>query len=131
MRVYLSHSIRGIKGLKATKKDMEKNCRQAIRFTEELTKEFPIDFYVPGGSEVFVQRAFDKQFLSIDQILEIDCDIIDDCEVVIFYIPDGHISGGMQVEAYHAQLANKGIIIAGDFQIATKLLNAYLERKKK
>lgn len=131
MRIYISHSIRGIKGSAATIEDMQINCQQAVKFTEELTHEFPFDFYVPGGSEAFVQKAFDKQFLTIDQILEIDCDIIDGCELVIFFIPNGYFSSGMLVEVYHTQFANKGIVIAEDFEIAKTLLNAFLERKKR
>jgi len=100
MIVYLSHSIRGSKGEAATPLDMTRNCNEAIALGETLRKEFSsLEFYIPAYTEPFVQRAFQKGYLTINQILEIDCDIAAMCNAVIVHVPPGDtLQGGRLVE---------------------------------
>lgn len=109
MKIYLSHSIRGSAGKDATPTQMQLNCNTAIEIGKRLRKTFPnIDFYIPGESEPFVQRAFDKKYMNEKQILDVDCSIIDSCDAVIIYIPeDDELNGGRLVEYDYA--TSKGI----------------------
>lgn len=110
LRIYLSHPIRGKKGEKATKQDIDENIAIVRKQADELRSYFldwyrmdgwpDIYLYVPGEHDEFVQLAYDKGYLNIDQILEIDCDIVDTCDLVIGL--GKYVSSGMQVEYTHA-----------------------------
>ena len=104
MRIYCSHSIRGKYGKNATHAQMQINCAIIIGLVKQLRVTFPtVEFYIPAESEPFVQRAWDKHYLSEDQILEIDCMIIDDCDAVIVHVPEGdELQGGRKIEYDHA-----------------------------
>jgi len=102
-RVYLSHFIRGKSGKNATPEEMKTNCDAALEWAAELRKKFPmIDFYVPAEHEDFVSLAYSRNMLTEDQILAIDCSIIDRCDAVIFNNIDGYMSRGMLIERNHA-----------------------------
>lgn len=99
MQIYLSHSIRGRFGAAATKEQMDFNCEAALRFGRWVRKEFPqIDIYIPAESEPFVGAAYWHEFLSEEQILRVDCEILNTCDGMIVFAPDNFISKGMSVE---------------------------------
>jgi len=104
MIVYLSHSIRGSKGEAATPLDMKQNCDAAIVLGRALQKSFPsLEFYIPAYTEPFVQLAYQLGFMSIRDILGIDCDIISRCDAVIVYVPPGDtLQGGRLTEQDYA-----------------------------
>jgi len=104
MRVYCSHSIRGKYGKDATHVQMQANCDTIIGLVKQLRVIFPtIEFYIPAESEPFVQRASDKHYLTEHQILEIDCMIVDNCDAVIIYVPEGDkLQGGREIEFDYA-----------------------------
>ena len=115
IKVYISHSIRGKMGEKATVEYMEENNRKAIAFGETLGEEFSnIDFHVPGAYEGFVGPAYRKGHLTEKQILDVDCDIISNCNFIVVFAPDDFISKGMKVEIDYATLHNIPIIVAVD-----------------
>ena len=103
MRAYFSHCIRGAKGIDATKEDMDANCAAAIEAAEEMRADThgKLDIYVPAEHEDFVQIAYFEKYLNEQQILAIDCGIVDNCDCLIAYNPDC-ISRGMQVEIDYA-----------------------------
>ena len=103
MRAYFSHCIRGAKGTDATKEDMDANCAAAIEAAEEMRADThgKLDIYVPAEHEDFVQIAYFEKYLNEQQILAIDCGIVDNCDCLIAYNPDC-ISRGMQVEIDYA-----------------------------
>jgi hypothetical protein len=114
-RAYVSHSIRGKHGKDATDEQMEENNEKAKAFGRLLSKEFPtIDFYVPGEHDELVLIAYRKDYLTEEQILDVDCDIVSRCNFLIVYSPDDYISRGMQVEVDHAVRNNIPIISAID-----------------
>jgi hypothetical protein len=93
---YVSHRISG--GGKFSQKECEENCKKVIEFVNQLRKKYPqYYFYVPAESEPFVHNAYVMRLLNYDQIIEIDCAIILNCDAVIFYDPDG-FSEGMERE---------------------------------
>ena len=110
-RIYLSHWIRGPKGKNATKEEIQYNINKFIRIGQEIQAYlldwekmdgFPkMDLYIPAEHDEFVQIAFDRNYLKEEQILDVDCGIINGCNLVIVY-GDYKLSRGMQVEIEHA-----------------------------
>ena len=100
IRVYVSHSIRGKKGKDATHEDIRHSVDLAIVFGQALRRKFPgVYFYVPADHELPpVGNLLDKKYISIDQILEIDCDIVKKSHFVVAYSPAGYLSTGMKKE---------------------------------
>lgn len=104
MKVYLSHSIMGWKGLTATDEDMKANCIKAVEFGNQLRKKFPtLNLYLPAEHEEFVHKAYKFKLLTIEQILDIDCAIVGEQDFLIVYAPDAHLSSGMRTEIQYAQ----------------------------
>lgn len=102
---YLSHWICGSNGKNATQIQMQENCQKAINMAYTLNLIFPeLEIYCPGEHDEFVQHAYFDKLLTIDQILNIDCKIIDKRDLVIFYTPKltDSFSSGMQKELIEA-----------------------------
>ncbi len=113
MRYYLSHKIRGNAGSNASHDVQAKNCAEAIRVADILRGLFPkLELYVPAENEVFVRVAYDIGHLTIDEILDIDCKIIDHQDGLLVYVPDGDkLQGGREVEYLHAVTTGKRVCI--------------------
>lgn len=132
IKVYCSHSIQGRKGKKATHEDMVENNLKASTFGAILGCKFPhIDFYVPGDHDEFVMLAYESGILTIDQILEVDCKILSKRHILLNYIPDQYISGGMLKENMYAQENGIPILLAVDIDAAEKVLNRKLDDIKR
>lgn len=99
-RAYLSHAIRGKQGEGCTSDTQKKYCAAAIKLGNEIREACPwLDLYIPAEHENFVGKAYDKKYLDIPQILEIDCEIVKDCGVIVIYVPEGNeLQGGRLVE---------------------------------
>jgi len=114
MRVYFSHAIRGKAGSDASHDVQSVNCAvsrvMAGRINEMLNGD--VDFYIPAEHEDFVQRAYDCGYIKESEILDIDCQIIDDCDAVVVFIPDGDcLQGGRKVEYDHCVKTGKPVCI--------------------
>ncbi|HUW45777.1 MAG TPA: hypothetical protein VMW50_08275 [Dehalococcoidia bacterium] len=115
MKAYLSHPIRGFAGVHATPAMQRANCDRAKRLAKIIRAIRPdIGLYVPAESEDFISRAFDEGYLTIKQILAIDCQIVTASDLVIFYNFEGELSLGMKKEHDAASVANKQIMIVTD-----------------
>jgi nucleoside 2-deoxyribosyltransferase len=113
MRYYVSHSIRGKYGKDATPTQMKENCDRIIAIANEIRANLPIiELYVPAEHEDFVQLAYNLGYLTEQQILKIDCHIIDNCDggVLIFQPQDDPICGGRVVEWEHAIATSKPVL---------------------
>lgn len=131
MQFYLSHKIRGSSGEKATNVEQEKNCQEAVKIGEQIRKALPtIELYIPGEeTEQFVSIAYKKGYLNIEQILDIDCAIIDNSNGVLFYVPKGDtLQGGRLTEHVHAVKTRKPVYIFSDVQQAIVYLTKYIMR---
>jgi len=83
-----------------------------------------IEMYVPAESEEFVGRAYRAGYISEKQILEIDCQIIDSCDMVIVWIPEGDsLQGGRLVEYRHAVEVGIPVLIFSELEEAITLLS--------
>lgn len=131
-KIYISHPIQGKHGKNATDEEMKTNCQQAIEFGKVLRKRYPnVEFYIPAEYEDFVNRAYRLKFLSIRDILCVDCEIVKTCDAVLALAIDGILSNGMIEEISTAQSFNipvRVIIQANgkyhNFYIADNLLNS-------
>ena len=114
MKVYLSHSIRGKKGDAATNADMRECCNIAIAIGNRIRAEIEsLDLYIPGEHEFPpVGYLLKKGYITVEQILEIDNIIIDECEAVIIYVPtDDELQGGRKIEYDHAMNTDTPILV--------------------
>ncbi len=113
MRVYCAHSIQGKYGDNATETQIKENCDAIIVLANQFRKALPhMDFYVPAEHEDFVHRAYLWGYLTIPEILQIDCLIIDDCNVVIIFVPDGdELQGGRKIEYDYAVKKNIPVVV--------------------
>lgn len=115
IKAYVSHCIAGKYAEKATAEQKLANCDKAILFGKQLAKEFPnIDFYIPGKHEIFVIVAFRKNYLTLEQVLDIDCDIVSQCNFLVVFAPDDYISKGMRIEIDYAVENNIPVVVAVD-----------------
>jgi len=133
IKVYITHSIRGKKGMDATKEDMRRNNKLAILFGQSLRRKFPgIDFYVPGDHDEFVLIAYLKKYLDEKQILNVDCEIVEGCNFVLAYSPDGYLSRGMKIEIEYA--GEHGIPVVVIFKLdrtGENLINRQIQALKR
>ncbi len=114
VKVYMSHSIRGKKGLKATDADMRHNNDLAIIFGRSLRRRWPgVEFYVPGDHDEFVIIAYRAKYITEKQILVVDCEIVQGCNFMIAFSPDNYLSRGMKVEIEYANENGIPVIIVG------------------
>lgn len=122
VKFYLSHPIRGIKGKDATATDMKRNNDAAKAVAHYIRNNIAadIEIYVPAEHEDFVGRAYQKCYLTVKQILDIDCSIIDDCNVVLLFNPEDIIVAGCKIEKEHAEENNIPVMIG---RTAQDLLN--------
>lgn len=124
---YLSHAIRGSKGEAATTEDMVANDAKAKTVGNWLCLAFPeLELYVPGNHDEFVKIAYRKGYITIDQILDVDCDILLKRDLLIVHDHEHHISGGMQVEINAAEKAGMPMVIFNEIDdgILTRLHDA-------
>ncbi len=100
MRTYLSHSIRGKLGSKCSPDQLKKNCEAAKVIAQAIRNSCPwLDLYVPAEHETFVKKAYDKKYMTEKQVLDVDCDIIAECDILIIHVPAGdELQGGRLVE---------------------------------
>ena len=120
---YLSHHIRGPKGDQSTQEDRDNNredagvARQAIEWVHPK-----LNIYCPGEGDLWAGVAMRRGLLTIEQVLEIDCAIIDTMDCVLIYDRYNHMSGGMMVEKKHCCDTSKPFFYFRILNPATKVL---------
>lgn len=98
-QAYFSHPIRGGGYI-----PQEQNLKAAIFEANRLRMIYPtLDIYVPAEGEPFVGRAYKSEWLTEEQILDIDCRILEqDCSLLIIYPYMGQIGRGSFIELARA-----------------------------
>ena len=103
IKAYLSHPIRGSKGKDATDEEMKANLDDAIKICEQLRAGFPeLDIYCPAEKDEALAYLLKNNYVTVEQLLEADCSIIDRMDLVLYYTADVGLFGGMLVEHSHA-----------------------------
>ena len=115
-KAYLSHPIMGKQSRDATEEYIEVNNAKAA-FTGHLIRAAlpELDLHVPSDMEAFVHRAYKLGHMTIDQILDVDCNIITECDVLLVYDHEFHTSSGMQREIDHANSLGIPIVVFNSF----------------
>lgn len=121
---YLSHPIRGKKGGDATIEDIKLNCKKAIEFANRLRKDIPeLDLYVPAEHELPpVGYILRKGYMTVDQILDVDCEVLEERDLLIVYGSVGGRSSGMLKEINHAYDAAKPIATITDATFSSDIV---------
>ena len=127
MEVYLSHSIRGKLGNDSTPESLNKNCLAAIEVGNKIRLECPwANIYIPAEHESFIQKALDKKYITEKQILDVDCDIVAEQDILIIYVPESdELQGGRLVEH---DLASNECMPLGLFKTAKEAIRFLTER---
>lgn len=130
MKFYFSHPIRGSKGKDATTDDMRKNNEAAIKVANYLRihTTASVNIHVPAEMEEFVLTAFYLGILTEQQILAVDCKIIEGCDAVIIYTPGTYIGGGCKVELDYAIRHNKPVFIGENEEILLDMIAKFILR---
>ena len=129
IKVYVSHSIRGLKGSRATKKDMRFNCDRIKLLIGRVRECLPeVEFYVPGEQEEFVGLSYTTGQLNEKQILDIDCSIVKNCNAVAVFLPDedSELQGGRKIEADYALSEDIPVIEFASAGTLIRNLNRFL-----
>jgi hypothetical protein len=124
LTIYLSHPISG--GGTDNLIIQKKNCKKAIEFGEWFRKTWPeVHLYIPAESEPFVGNAYKYNFLTISQILDIDCLILADCNGILAFCPNGKESAGMSYEIDFAERVKIPVLKLTQHHLKNKPLLRY------
>jgi len=123
---YMSHNIRGQKGANATLEEMTFNNNKAIIIAKELRRLYPfLDIYVPAENGEFDIECFFRGYLTAEQILTVDCEILRKRDFLLVYNWEG-ISEGMDIEIKYAKKLGKKVIEFKYLGEAISKLNNFL-----
>jgi len=130
MKFYLSHPIRGEKGDKTTAEDIQRNNEAAITVANYIRKHIATDIniHVPAEMEGFVDLAYRMEILDVNDILAVDCKIIESCDAVLIYAPFGNVVSGCKVELDHALRCHKPVFIFEDAKTAVEMIAKFILR---
>jgi len=105
---YMSHAIRGRKGEDCPIEEIQENTQRAIKVGVGLQMYLnqmgiPIEIYIPGVHDEFVMYTYQDNLLTMKQILDIDCKILDKRDLLLVYTFDGWLGGGVGKEMKYAK----------------------------
>lgn len=133
VKAYYSASIRGRLGNHASDDDIRENTKLGIAHAAEIQARFGtmLDLYVPHAHDTIVQLLWRSGVITVDNILDADCAIIETCD---FMIVDGFHSDGVRVEIEYCEAAGTPIIYLsynsdGDDRNIHDLINRLLRKK--
>ena len=138
IKAYMSHPIRGAMKDKATEEYMKDNCEAAIVIAEQIRlymsvnyRDVDFELYVPAEHEAFVHRTFSLNMLKVQQILYIDCKIIEEDfnDLLLVFAPFGPPIEGCHVEFTHARKCGIDVIIFEGLIEFKDKIEPYLEAK--
>ena len=138
MNTYMSHPIRGSMKDKATEEFIKSNCNAAMIIAAQIRvymsvnyREVDFALYVPAEHEAFVHRSYLYGMLTVAQILEIDCKIIEEDfnDLLLIYAPYGPPVEGCHVELTHARKCEIDVVVFKDLAEFKDKMEAYLEAK--
>lgn len=130
LRVYCSHLIRGPEGDAASPETCNKNRVVAHNTAEHLRmflhdwsvyNGYPkVELYVPGEHDETIQLALDLGYMNIEEVLDIDCKILDRCNLLLVF--GKTVSKGMAVEINYA--AKVGIPVFAFTRLTGKVISS-------
>jgi hypothetical protein len=104
IKAYLSHPIRGVAGNNATDEVMTANNTKAKTMGNTLRLACPeLSLYIPAEMDEFLIPKGIRPVDIVEGLLALDCAIISASNLLLVYIHDGYVSGGMRREINHAE----------------------------
>ena len=105
VRAYLSHPVRGKSGNNATSREIEYNRQKGIVTSKILSICVPnLDIYCPGEHDEFPEAALYDHYLTLEDVLNIDCKILHKRDLLIVYDWQNFWSAGMMKEIVYATM---------------------------
>ncbi len=138
IKAYMGHPIRGPLKDKATHADMKASNEKAMVLAKGVRTYMGVNYpdadlelYVPAEHEDFVNRAFRNDMLTVQQILHIDCQIIEEefKDLLLVFAPFGPPVEGCSIELVHATKHGIPSIVFKDLEDFKDKMEAYLEAK--
>ena len=138
IKSYMSHPIRGALKDNATVESIKINNDAAMVIAGQIRtymsvnyREADFELYVPAEHEAFVHRTYSLDMLTVQQILYIDCKIIEEDfnDLLLIYAPFGPPIEGCHVELTHARKCKIDVIIFESLADFKDKMEAYLEAK--
>ena len=103
IRAYMSMPIRGKSGNNATSQEIEYNRQKGIVTSKILSICIPnLDIYCPGEHDEFTQAALYDHYLTLEDVLNIDCKMLHKRDLLIVYDWQNFWSHGMIKEIVYA-----------------------------
>jgi hypothetical protein len=111
------------------------NCELAKGIAEKIRMYLAMNWhdadaeiYVPAEHESFVHRTFREGMLTVQQILYIDCQIIEEeyKDLLLIFAPYGPPVEGCHVEWKHARKCNIPVIIFKDMSEFKEKIETFL-----
>jgi len=131
IKAYCSGPIRGVSGVLATPDEIQNNLDKGILWGKHLWMFFGpnLDIYLPHNQDTFPQTAMDMGYLTVNQVLAVDCAIVSQCDIVIVMSWENHISTGMQREIDKAKELDIPIyFLEGVDEVNLEELRVWLEQ---
>jgi len=94
---YFTAPIRGVKGSSASKKDIHGNIEAGRKIAARISNYFGsmLNMYVPHNQDDLIQILWYGKKITVWDILEGDCQIVAQKDILIAWAPKGVISAGM------------------------------------
>lgn len=123
---YFTASIRGEKGSNASKRDIRRNIEVGKKVAAKISNYFGsmLNMYVPHNQDDLIQILWYAGKISVWDILDGDCKIVAEKELLIAYAPKDFLSTGMQREIKAAEEIKIPVVIFEEFtdEIAITIL---------
>lgn len=121
---YFSASIRGRKGSKAAKRDIQRNIEAGKKVAAQIRKFFGsmLEIYCPHDQDELIQILWRDGKISVHDILDGDCKIVSQKDILLVWAPKGFVSSGMAKEVKEAEEKRIPIIMFEKFTDKTALI---------
>lgn len=120
---YFTASIRGKKGSKATKRDIQRNIESGKKVAAQIRKFFGsmLEIYCPHDQDELIQILWHSRKITVWDILDGDCKIVSKKQILLVWAPKDYISAGMAKEIKTAKEKSIPIIMFERFDDKTAL----------
>jgi len=117
VKAYFSSSIRGEKGSDASQKEIDENIRAGKKMGAQLREYFGklLNLYVPHDQDDLVQILWRSGRITVWDILDGDCKLVQERDLLLVWKNKGYFSTGMKREIRAAQEKNIPIIEFEEF----------------
>jgi len=130
IKAYISHPIRGKAGNNVTDEVMATNNAKAKTIGNTLRLACPeLSLYIPAEMDDFLIPKGIYPVDVVEGLLALDCAIISQCDLLLVYNHENHISSGMRIEMNYAKEHSIPIIEFSEMnlEVIDKVLKLFRE----